>query len=793
MMAKFNNSLGIKVFSDQIKFSEIPSDLLRHLNLKNHKKLSNYEENEPDLSLDSVYNDFSLRLPLNHLLRNQGLKYDTLVGVNIRSFRHNPNEDNNFKAYKLFGTDFNLVYLNPNSSPEFQNSNDPSYYHLFLSLLSSVNSVLVDPSDSNLNDLKISCDNFDSCLFSREASNYISDILKHYQRIGAVELSRDYQMNHENVQGVSLLDSSKLVRAGSSKSDIGFSFSPSGFLMPYHLGILSHLCDYNIINCTVPLSGASSGSLSICYSVVMNSFTNCMKTIESATSRLRQNDVNDVNSVKGEHLDTILKDVLYESLVEGSNEFINSRIGKITVAYSIIKHLRFRAKQCSNFTSVSDLVDCLRASSYIPMYSSKKPMIYKGNHCYDGQLGLSKSLGCPDTDSRRTIRVNPYQFTSSSISNQNLLNEFITPHLTGRDEFLMYYIRLKSLIYQLCLREIALENLNMATEFPKELTHCINLYHNISPRSPSKINIIKNFNKNYKNTRDYTNLLALWNSEKLLDLFVLVVMFEKILQVDKYNAKKYQLDSVSDILKKFGTNNLFKKSIQTSSMTLLTYLYLKISRYSLSTPIPQIPDSLYPIINRNVDDNNPNKEKINILKNLLLFITPPFTLHYSYCDSNELLRNALSRRKLFGISLHSSDEFQLRFFYDLGKTDSFRWVIQEYIKFENYVYLKILQLIISDSPDNNNSSGGSKEFKVDDDNSSEPLHEIQMKLVSDTLSMVDSLGLETQLVTDSVHYKFFKKLNFSIRNSILSNCIDPHFSHIFTHSHFWNFNKHFKI
>uniref|UniRef100_A0A3B0NBA0 Phospholipase, putative n=1 Tax=Theileria annulata TaxID=5874 RepID=A0A3B0NBA0_THEAN len=789
-MARFNNSLGIKVFSGQTKISEIPIEVLRNLNLKNHRKAANYRENEPDQSLDSLYNDFSLRPPINYLLKNQGLKFDRILGEYISSFKHNFKEDTNLSVYKLFGTDFNLVYLNPNLIPEYQNSNDPSYYQLFLSLLSSVNSVLMDPNKSNLDDLKISCVNLDSCLFSREADKYISDILKYYQRIGAVELSRDYQLNYENVKGVSLLDSSKLVRIGSSRSDIGFSFSPCGFLMPYHLGILSYLCDYNVINCTVPLSGASSGSLSICYSVLKNTFIYCMNVIDSATTRLRQNSVDGENLIKGQNLDTIVKDYLYDTLAEGSNEFINSRIGKITVAYSVLKHLKFRTRSCSNFTSISDLVDCLRASSYIPIYSSKEPLIYKGHHCYDGQLGLNKSLGCPDTDSRRTIRINPYQFTSSLISNQNLLNEFITPNLTKRDQFLMYYIRLKSLIYQLCLREIALENLKMANEFPKEVNYCINLYYNISPRSTSKINVIKNFNKDYKKSREYTNLLGLWNSEKLLDLFVLVVMYEKILQVDKYSAKRYRLDPVSDILTKFGKNTPLKKSIQASSITLLTYLYLKMSKYPLSTPIQQIPDTLYPIINKDVDDS-PNKEKINILKNLLLFITPPFTLNYTYCNTNELLYNIFPGRKLFRISLHSADQYKLRFFYDLGKTESFRWLIQEYIKFENYVYLKILQLITYNSTDNPDSPVSSNEFK--DDDSKEPLHEVQKKLINNTLSMVGNSPLESQIVTDSVHYKFFKKLNLSVRNCILSNCIDPHFSHIFTHSHFWNYNKHFKI
>lgn len=42
------------------------------------------------------------------------------------------------------------------------------------------------------------------------------------------------------------------------QNEIGFSFSPAGLLLPYHLGVMRYLCDYGIINETVSTLSAVS-------------------------------------------------------------------------------------------------------------------------------------------------------------------------------------------------------------------------------------------------------------------------------------------------------------------------------------------------------------------------------------------------------------------------------------------------------------------------------------------------------------------------------------------------------
>ncbi|UKJ90030.1 hypothetical protein MACJ_003288 [Theileria orientalis] len=683
-MTDFKEWLGLSVYSGNVISHSPPKDTLAHFNLEVLRKILIRKDDNDNFDLNSIVADYSVRYALNYILSNFTLRFDRQLTSFIRS-----NDTSLFlgkddiRLQRMFNSEFLLIYLNPNVYREFGNSNQPSYYHLFLSLLSSVNLVLMDPDELNLAQLKASCDNIDSCLFSKVSNGYIKDILMFYKRIGALDLSEDYLFGFECVKGVYLLDKTKLTTLGVTTSDIGFSFSPSGFLMPYHLGVLSYLCEHNAINCTVPIGGASSGSLSICASVVLNGFINCMNVVEGSSKRLRsmhqknfdQKSVKQTDSEVSESLDDIVRTTLSEILGDGCYQFINDRIGSMTVGYSVIRRLRFKSMLNSHFFSVLDLINCLRASSYIPIISSKDFLYYKGEACYDGQLSLNRSFGCPGTNSKRVVRVNPYNFTSSSITKQTLLNEFITPHLTNSDQFLAYYIRLKSIVYQLYIRRLTLKSLNMVSEFKNELIHSINLYIHIGKQSRPKLKIEHSKVTSYVQTREYSKLSALWNSRSMMDLFVLVSNYENTVDVDKFNFRKYEVNENMDIIKALGSTKFFKRPIYTSPVSLLTYLYLQLSQflgYSVTEYIQDDPSSFVSQYSNicgpyQIDDAG---HRVNNLVNLLTLLVPPFVLTYNYSNCVGLICNRVPKKQQFNISLSSSDEYQLRFFYDLGKTDA---------------------------------------------------------------------------------------------------------------------------
>ncbi|UKK03016.2 hypothetical protein MACK_003118 [Theileria orientalis] len=808
-MSDFKEWQGLSVYSGNVISHSPPKDTLTHFNLEVLRKILNRTTDNDDFDLNSVVANYSVRYALNYILSNFTLRFDrhltSFIRSNDTSFFNVKNE---IRLQRMFNSEFLLMYLNPNVYRDFGNSNQPSYYHLFLSLLSSVNLVIMESSEINLAELKASCDNIDSCLFSRVSNGYIKDILMYYKRIGALDLSEDYVFGFEGVKRVSLLDKTKLTNLGVTTSDIGFSFSPSGFLMPYHLGVLSYLCENNAINCTVPIAGASSGSLSICASVVLNGFINCMNVIEGSSQMLRSMHIGNLDRTSAkesnsedhevpETLDDIVRTTLSEILGEGCYQFINERIGSLTIGYSVIRQLRFKPVSNSHFLSVSDLINCLRASSYIPIISSKDFVYYKGEACYDGQLSLNKSFGCPETNSKRVVRINPYNFTSSSITKQTLLNEFITPHLTNCDQFLAYYLRLKSIIYQLYIRRLTLESLNMASEFKNELIHSINLYNHIGKQSRPKLKIDHSKVTSYVQTREYAKLSALWNSRSMMDLFVLVSNYENTVDVDKYNVRKYEVTENMDIIKTLGSSKFLKKPIHTSPVTLLTYLYLQLSQFLGCSVTEYLKDDPSSFLSQYSNICGPYQidnaaHMVHTLVNLLTLLVPPLVLTYNYSTCTGLICNTVPKNQQFSISLSSSDEYQLRFFYDLGKTDGFRWIIQEYIKFENYLYLRVLQLMKY-----NNSHNYSHKLQNPDCNnnshSDEPLHNKQRKMLTNNLNLVVKDNLDEQLTSDSVYYRYFSELNNAVRNVIMENSIDSHFSHILSHSHFWNYNKHYRL
>ncbi|BAM41662.1 conserved hypothetical protein [Theileria orientalis strain Shintoku] len=808
-MSDFKEWQGLSVYSGDVISHSLPKDTLTHFNLEVLRKILNRRTGSNDFDLNSIAGDYSVRYALNYVLSNFALRFDRQLTSFIRS-----NDTSRFsgkskiRLHRMFNSELLLMYLNPNVYREFGNSNQPSYYHLFLSLLSSVNAVIVESSEPNLAELKASCHNMDSCSFSRVSDGYINDMLKFYRRIGALELSEDYVFGYEGVRGVSLLDKNKLTNVGGATSDIGFSFSPSGFLIPYHLGVLSYLCEHNAINCTVPIAGASSGSLSVCSSVILNGFINCMNVVERFSKRLRSMNRKklDKGSVKeadsedkeqAKNLDDLVRIGLSEILKEGSHQFINERIGALTVGYSVIRRLRFKTMLNSHFLSVPDLIDCLRASSYIPLVSSKDFVYYKGEPCYDGQLSLNRSFGCPETNTTRVVRVNPYNFTSSSINKQRLLNEYITPHLTTSDRFLAYYVRLKSIIYQLYIRRLTLETLNMVSEFKNELIHAINLYNHVAKQSIPKVKVDRSKLTSYVETREYSKLSALWSSRSMMDLFVLVSNYENTVEVDKYNLRKYEAAENTDIVKTLGSSKFLKRPIHTSPVSLLTYLYLQLAQFlgrSVTEYIQDDPSSFvsqYSSIcgTHQVDDS---ARRASNLVNLLTLLVPPLLLIYNYSASTGLLCNNVPKKEQFNISLYSSDEYQLRFFYDLGKTDAFRWIIKEYVKFENYLYLRILQLM--KCSDNHNTSHKLESPNCFNNSHTDTLlHNKQRKLLTDNLILVTQDNLDEQLTRDSVYYRLFSELNNAVRSVIMDNSIDSHFSHILSHSHFWNYNKQYRF
>ncbi|AFZ81734.1 hypothetical protein BEWA_011520 [Theileria equi strain WA] len=737
---------SFNVCLDDVKTPALPEDILNYYDLdKVYRFMDDKGYSGKINSANDIEYNYLLRHSISYLLK---LKYEYIDG-SINGCTNN--KPGNSALTTLFDCDFRLVYSPPYGDRKHIHIDDVSVYNLYMSLIDIVNRILQNPDDLNLYSALKKCSNNINHYFLEEnmSEDLISEIISHYTNIGAIimETAGKAEDIESLLKSCRLVHKQKLVNADRSDHDIGFSFSPCGFMIPYHVGVLNLLSELNIVNMTTPLSGASSGSISIVSLSLLNDFPFLMNLIEELS--------NDA-LIHGTHhrLDSLITKFFNKYLQENCHEFINSRIGTIVLAYSRLGFCRFKPVLVSKFSNSTDLRDCLRVSSYIPILSSKELVYYNNKPGFDGQLSLSKHLGCAKTAAKRTINTNPYPFYLRTFSKRLLDNEYISPHLMRRDKYLIHYIRFKCLIYHLWLRKI---ELNSSEDWITEIKLCISLYKEL-------------VHGKREESDSWYGLCGLWSNKSLLNLFSIVVKSEVSLDVEKNSAKRIKRNiSRMDISKKFTTTKLkfSRTKFNASPITLLDWL----ESQKQSDNVPSATSD--PLV----------ATKISSLYNLLYTITPPMSLKYQYISSSKLLHNNIKLHKLLNISLYSTEKSNLRFFYDLGKTDAFRWIIHDYIAFENWIYLKIKCLeggnVHNEQPLNASSSSSINQKQTN------LVHEMLNLISISTFNLAKSL--KTRLNTKEMD--FFKIQNNAVKSVILSDCVDSRYTHILGHIHFWVYNS----
>jgi hypothetical protein len=127
--------------------------------------------------------------------------------------------------------------------------------------------------------------------------------------------------NIENVQCSKLLN---------PEMPLGFSFSPAGWLLPYHLGVLDCLNYFNILTPNVPLAGASAGAIAIACAATNISIKDSMRLIYNA-HLLTQ------NNQQSRTLHVILEENLTNVLPKDAHLLINSRPSPVTIGYATVR------------------------------------------------------------------------------------------------------------------------------------------------------------------------------------------------------------------------------------------------------------------------------------------------------------------------------------------------------------------------------------------------------------------------------------------------------------------------
>lgn len=365
----------------------------------------------------TIYNKFDLRLPASLVMINERnessgiyrreVLHDTGAETPIASvnsdkqkswsmrFGINNKKVTNEAQNNYFGGDLNNT-INSDNKPETFNSNS---------------------------DLNTSSSHGNSYFWS----NSFEDI----QKGGSAVLSRLASRIEEGIQDLQSQirpDFPKLPNHLEGQIPLGFSFSVSAMLIPYHLGVILELQEQGYINQFTPLSGASGGSIAAICCALNISMYEAMEACISLYEDCRK------NGTAG-RLNQVLECVLRKKLPDNVIELLNNRSekgGQIIISFTQLLPVP-KAQFISDFSSKDDLIECILASSTIPFLSVPWPTFKcRGKPCVDGYFAVGRSeLGCLPTNAIRTVKVCPLPSAGSSMKSNR--SDVISPHIQSYD------------------------------------------------------------------------------------------------------------------------------------------------------------------------------------------------------------------------------------------------------------------------------------------------------------------------------------------------------------------------
>jgi hypothetical protein len=160
----------------------------------------------------------------------------------------------------------------------------------------------------------------------------------------------------------------------STAASLSYSFSGAGWLTPYHLGVIHALKDLQLISSKSIVAGTSGGAIA----AVMVS-TNVSELDALEAFKLSIHDAKPMNNI-----DSNLRKMLTEMLPNDAYLRCTN-----TCHLTITKVLPLETKPIliSQFSSNSDLIDCIATSCFIPLYCAPKMFtIFRGEKYIDGGI-----------------------------------------------------------------------------------------------------------------------------------------------------------------------------------------------------------------------------------------------------------------------------------------------------------------------------------------------------------------------------------------------------------------------
>lgn len=185
----------------------------------------------------------------------------------------------------------------------------------------------------------------------------------------------------------------------------GFSLSPGGLLLPYHVGALEAL-EYNqqLLD-TTPIAGSSAGAIAVAANACGVSGPQVLESTAKISDECEAQ-----GGTKGRLLGH-LRSALNELLSEEELERLQDRPGSVTVAYQQVLPL-YRSVHQSTFEDVEDLINAVCHSSTFPFFTTNWPAALDTSSrgprlVMDGFFAVPRErFGCPDFEVAGVEKVN---------------------------------------------------------------------------------------------------------------------------------------------------------------------------------------------------------------------------------------------------------------------------------------------------------------------------------------------------------------------------------------------------
>jgi hypothetical protein len=230
---------------------------------------------------------------------------------------------------------------------------------------------------------------------------------------------------------------------------VGFSLSPGGLLLPYHVGVLDGLKHRGYLSDEVPIAGASAGAIAVATSACKIDSKLILDDTISISDTCR-----DLGSARGNLL-PLLRQKLENHVDEDSFEAFRERPGEAVVTYQEL-FPSYRSVHAKEFQNKDQLQDAICYSSSFPFFASNFPVAldHSGGIRATVTLGQKFRLkiprlvvdgffavpgdrwGCPDfelagVDVDRTIAVTSFPREVIGLKESIAAEDCISPELKG--------------------------------------------------------------------------------------------------------------------------------------------------------------------------------------------------------------------------------------------------------------------------------------------------------------------------------------------------------------------------